>query len=237
MPGFFTDKIKYIYPHPPLNIRIILVVENAVRKAWEILKSEPSKNLYITTATEKQITIALLDIIEKLRATGMVDGFNSREFETVIREGKLTNYNGKHPDKEPDFVFRLREIRTGTEKIQDGIIAECKPVDKAHPVGYVYCKNGLIRFINGDYAWAMQSGMMIGYVDKAYTIFPKLSDPLRKEKKIYNTKKGPDVCLHSKKLKKNEPDVYITIHERMWAYIQTSEKAPDITMRHLWLQK
>ncbi len=236
MAGFFTGKIEYTYPHPPLNIRIILVVENAVRKAWEILKNEPPDDLYLPTATEKLITIALLNIIEILRATENVDGFNSREFETVIREGNLANYNGKHPDKEPDFIFRLTGIRAGTEKVQDGIIAECKPIDAAHPVGSVYCKEGLIRFINGDYAWVMQSGMMIGYVDKSYTIFPKLSDPLFKDKKIYNTTKGPCVCPQSKRLKQ-DPLVYETIHERKWEYPQTGEKASDITIRHLWLEK
>lgn len=236
MAGFFTGKIEYAYPHPPLNIRIVLVVENAVRKAWEILKKEPPGGLYLPAAKEKSITIALLNIIEMLRATENVDGFNCREFETVIREGKLANYNGKHPDKEPDFIFRLTEIRVGTEKVQDGIIAECKPIGAAHPVGSVYCKEGLIRFINGDYAWAMESGMMIGYVDKAYTVFPKLSDPLIKDKKIYNTRKGPYVCPKSKRLKQ-DPLVYETIHERKWKYPQTGEKAPDIAIRHLWLEK
>lgn len=236
MAGFFTGKIEYTYPHERLDIRIVLVVENAVRKAWEILKNEPPEGLCLPAATEKSITIALLNIIEILRAREMVDGFNCREFETVTREGNLTNYNGKHPDKEPDFIFRLREIRAGTEKVQDGIIAECKPIDAAHPVGSVYCKEGLIRFINGDYAWAMQSGMMIGYVDTAYTVFPKLSDPLFKDKKIYNTKKEPYVCSQSKRLKLY-PLVYKTIHERKWKYPQTGEKAPDITIRHLWLQK
>jgi hypothetical protein len=236
MPGFFVGEIKYTYPHPPLDIRILLVLENAVRKAWEILKDNQPNSFYLDSASEKSVTIALLDIMEELRTTGIVDGFSNKEFETVIREGKLTNFDGQHPDKEPDFVFRLTEVRVGTKKLQDGIITECKPVDKAHPVGSNYCKKGLIRFINGDYAWAMQSGMMIGYVDNAYTIFPKLSDSLKKDKGLYNSKGEPVACPLSEKLNIS-PMVYKTIHERKWQYPQNGKKAPDITIRHLWLTK
>ena len=97
-----AGNISFIYPHPPLNIRIILVVENAVRKAWEILKIEPPENMDIFDATEKQITLALLDNLQKLKRAKIVDGFNDREFQAVIREGNLINYNGKHLDKESE---------------------------------------------------------------------------------------------------------------------------------------
>lgn len=236
MSGFFVGKIKYIYPHPPLDIRILLVVESALRKAWRILKRDPPDGFDLQKASEKEITLALLEIMEILRVTGIVDGFSNIEFETITREGKLTNYNGKHPDKEPDFIFRLTEIRVGTEKLQDGIISECKPVDKRHPVGSSYCKKGLIRYINGDYAWAMRNGMMIAYVDSAYSIIPKLSESLCKYKKFYNTLSGPTTCPFSEKLN-SSPIVYETIHERYWNYPQNGEKAPNITMRHLWLTR
>ena len=237
MTGFFTEKVEYKYPHPPLDIRILLVVEDAVRFAWKILKKDQTVEIGLSIASEKQITIALLDTLEKLRQTKIIAGFDSRNFETVIREGNLANYNGKHPDKEPDLVFRLCEIREGTEKLQDGIITECKPIDTTHTVGSKYCKEGIKRFVDGDYAWAMQSGMMVGYVSGNYTIYPKLSDPLKTDKKgIYNTKKMPYICPQSKRLKK-EPTVYITIHKRKWEYPQTGDKAPDIKIRHIWLQK
>ncbi len=234
MAGFFTGKIEYIYPHPPLDIRIILVAEQAIRKAWQILKVEPPEGLNLSNAIEKDITIALLDIIEKLRAAKIVDGFNNEVFETLTREGNIVNYDGMHPDKEPDLIFRLIEIRSNTEKVQDGIFVECKPIDKNHPVGSTYCKNGLTRFLNGDYAWAMQSGMMIGYANKAYTISPKLTTPLNNNKKEYNTKKEPYICPRSQKLN-DKPAVYITRHERTWRYPQNGSKAPNIQIRHLWL--
>lgn len=236
MTGFFTGEVEYKYPHPTLDIRILLVVEDSIRYAWEILRKHPPAGLSLSTASEKEITIVLLKVLEKLRGENIVNGFDSKTFETVIREGNLANYNGKHPDKEPDFVFRLCEIREGTEKLQDGIIVECKPIDIKHPVGSTYCEKGVKRFVDGDYAWAMHSGMMVGYVSENYTIYPKLSDPLKKDKKgIYNTKKMPYMCPQSKRLKK-EPTVYITIHKRKWEYPGTGNKAPEINLRHLWLQ-
>ena len=235
MIGFFTDEIEYEYPHPPISIHILIFVEDAIRYAWNILAQHPPPRFDLQTASEKMITLALLNVLEKLRQANVIDGFNSINFETVIREGNLTNYNGKHPDKEPDLVFRLCEIREGTQKLQDGVITECKPIDGNHPVGSSYCKAGLIRFVNGDYAWAMQSGLMIGYVSGNYTIYPKLSDALQKDHRVYNTKKMPYICQQSKRLKK-EPTVYVTIHDRIWKYPSTGKKAQTIEIRHLWLK-
>ncbi|MCK4820397.1 hypothetical protein KA005_31825, partial [bacterium] len=158
MTGFFTGKVEYKYPHPPFDISILLIVEEAVRQAWKKLKRCVPEELSLSSASEKEITIELLNILENLRGKHIVDGFDSKTFETVIREGNLTNYDGKHPDKEPDLVFRLHEIRAGTENVQDGIIAECKPIDIKHPVGSTYCEKGVKRFVDGDYAWAMHSG-------------------------------------------------------------------------------
>ena len=39
-----------------------------------------------------------------------------------------------------------------------------KPVDDDHATGTHYCDSGINRFVNGDYAWAMQEGMMVAYV-------------------------------------------------------------------------
>ncbi len=235
MIGLFTREIEYEYPHPPLSIHILIFVEDAIRYAWNILRQLPPSSFDLQTASEKKITLALLNVLEKLRQTNVLDGFNSINFETTSREGNLTNYNGKHPDKEPDLVFRLCEIREGTQKLQDGVITECKPIDGNHPVGSSYCKAGLIRFVNGAYAWAMQSGLMIGYVCGNYSIYPKLSDALQKDHRIYNTKKMPYICQNSKILKK-EPTVYVSIHGRKWEYPSTGKKAQTIEIRHLWLK-
>ena len=57
---------------------------------------------------------------------------------------------------------------------QDALFVECKLVGKAHPVGSFYCNKGISRFVDGDYGWAMQEGMMLGYVRHGYTLLGKL---------------------------------------------------------------
>ncbi len=116
MIGLFTREIEYEYPHPSLSIHILIFVEDAIRYAWNILRQHPHPGFDLQAASEKEITLELLNVLEKLRQTNVIDGFNSINFETVIREGNLTNYNGKHPDKEPDLVFRFCEIRAGHTK-------------------------------------------------------------------------------------------------------------------------
>ncbi len=234
--GFFTSGAEYRLPHFPLDIRILLIVEEAVRQAWVLLKKDPPKGFHLNGASEKDITLILVRKLEDLRKSGYIDGFNGGNFETVIREGNLANYSGEHPDKEPDLVFRECGFRPGVEySEQDGVVTECKPIDKKHPVGNAYCKKGLKRFVDGDYAWAMQSGLMIGYVTGNYTIDPKLHDPLEKDKRIYNTRKPPYPCPHSGKMAM-KPTVHISIHERTWSYIESGRKAGNIEIRHLWLR-
>ena len=69
----------------------------------------------------------------------------------------------KNPDKDPDLWFRLRsdEEPTTVLSTHDGLFVECKPVDNSHPVRSDYCDKGLLRFIVGDYAWAMQDALMV----------------------------------------------------------------------------
>ena len=70
------------------------------------------------------------------------------------------------------MLFRLRGDDDTARVIstQNGLFVECKPVDAAHPPGGDYCDAGLIRFVNGDYAWAMQESLMVGYVRDGRTI-------------------------------------------------------------------
>jgi hypothetical protein len=59
---------------------------------------------------------------------------------------------------------------------------ECKPVDRNHPISSCYCKKGLVRFVNGDYAWAMQDALMVGYATERYS-FTKFASVLDDGKK------------------------------------------------------
>jgi hypothetical protein len=84
------------------------------------------------------------------------------------------------------MCFKLRHDERETRPVIpefDALFVECKPVDAKHPVGSKYCDDGLIRFVRGDYAWAMQEGMMLAFARDGRTIakhlIPRMSESAR----------------------------------------------------------
>src|SRR6185369_4391316 len=173
--GFFTQGIEFTLPHPPIPYRTILLLCKVIRKAWQLLEESPPAGFILHVAKEEEITQLLVEIIEnRLRKYGGINGFNKIQFGKVTRAPKITNYNKDHPDKMPDIFFDLKREDMPIISDQDGLFVECKPVDSKHPIYSCYCRGGLIRFVNGDYAWAMQNALMVGYVNGNYS-FDKLA--------------------------------------------------------------
>ena len=108
----------------------------------------------------------------------------------------------------------------------DGLFIECKPIDPNRTLKGQYVNEGINRFVNGDYAWAMPCGMMLGYVIKNYKTPEDLSAILREEK-------------HTSENLKEEPIettvTYQSKHKRDWKYPATNTKPGEICIQHLWL--
>ena len=112
------------------------------------------------------------------------------------------------------------------------LFVECKPVYPDHSAGVHYCTKSIIRFVRGEYAWAMTSALMIGYVRDGYSISPKLIKALEKRKKEVPTIALPYPCQRSKPSNNNEA-VHVSQHSRTFSYVETGQQAPAITLRHL----
>src|ERR1039457_6434807 len=179
--GMFTEGDERIrLPHPPLSLRYHLVVEAAICAAWELMTNHGRSGFNLQTADEDAITLNLYErLYDEIFDNGVVDGFDREVFALVHREPKVRNFSGSNPDKMPDLLVDFIDRPIGVMNSQHGLFIECKPVDADHTVGAHYCDKGIIRFVCGDYAWAMQSAMMIGYARAGYTIIPKLSDALQ----------------------------------------------------------
>ncbi|WP_319406288.1 hypothetical protein [uncultured Desulfosarcina sp.] len=226
--GFFTQGIEYKLPHPKISLRIVLILCKVIRTAWQLLEETPPAGFVRKSADEKIITQLLVEIIEnRLRKNGDVDGFNCALFGKVIRDPKIANVDKMHPDKMPDIVFDLKRDQLPIFSDQDGLFVECKPVDRNHPILSCYCKKGLIRFVNGDYAWAMQDAMMVGYVKDNYS-FKKLASILNHEdySRILNT------TFNSSG---DDPTIYISSHNRYFKWPENNGQACPISVAHLWL--
>lgn len=228
--GFFIQDIEFTLPHPPIPQRTVLLLCNVIRKAWQLLKEKPPSNFYLHLEHEDTITQVMVEIIEnRLRRSGEVDGFNNAIYGRVEREPKITNFNKKHPDKMPDMVFDLNRGKIPILSDQDGLFVECKPVDKNHSILSCYCNKGLIRFINGDYAWAMQNAMMVGYVKESYAL-KNLASVLDNDKKSSNL----NTTIH---FADDEYEIYRSHHIRDFKWLENHGQACPITISHLWLTR
>ncbi len=225
--GFFTHGVEYKLPHKKIQPRTILLICSVIKRAWRLLEEKPPLGFELQSADEDTITQVLVEIIEnRLRKNGEVDGFNRIQFGRVVREPKITNFDKKHPDKMPDIFFDLKREKLPTVSDQDGLFVECKSVDRKHTVLSCYCKKGLIRFVNGDYAWAMQDALMVGYVTAPYS-FKTLASAL-------NGKKSAELKTldHSEMI---DSGIYSSNHNREFEWPENQGKACRIAVFHLWL--
>lgn len=237
VPGFFTSVPDYRLPHPEVPLRLILTTHLALVKAFELLRDRPPAGFILSTAKEDEITRQLHWIMEnRLLGSGEVAGFDTRRIKNVIRAPEVTNHDGLHPAKKPDLVlFLLRRDSLSIIHSHDGIFAECKPIDDDHPIGAHYCDGGIKRFINGDYAWAMQEGMVVGYARGGRTIskdlIPALTSGSRHSELGYPTL--PTVVSTSR-ASKNSEALQTTQHQRCFAWPGGHGNACAIRIFHSW---
>ena len=231
--GFFAAGVDYQLPHPAIDNGVLVVIHNALRRAFALLRD---KELHLGTANEDQVTRQLHWILEDiLRQSGEVPGFDHRIFGKVWRAPEFTNFNGQRPVKKPDLVFEIVRDDTLVLSSQDALFVECKLVDKTHSVGSVYCKTGISRFIEGDYAWAMQEAMMLGYVRNGHSIRsslkPILSSPTYHAKLGHPTRTEliPE-CVSDPLAEK----LHTTTHNRDFDWPHQKGRATPIRLFHSW---
>jgi len=147
-----------------------------------MLRAAPPRGFVLATAHEKVITRQLKDILANdLLPNGTIPGFDKTFFSYVTRDAELTSYDGKHPDKKPDIFVGLQ--RSDGARIiadQDGVFVECKPVDRSHGLTPAYGIEGIRRFVEGEYAWAMTSAFMVAYVRGGFTVARELRANFKK---------------------------------------------------------
>ena len=239
--GFFTLGVhsdQYDLPHPRLGLPVILVLRRVLLKAFEKLRD---RGFPLATEREDRVTEQLFNVLENdLRQTGEIDGFNSTLYDRVVRHAEVTNYSGKKLAKTPDLSFKLRYAEVEPRPVvstHDALFVECKPVDAAHAAGSAYCDDGLIRFVNGDYAWAMQDAMMLAYVRNGRTIAGHLTPAMAEStrKSSLGVAQPLQLCpgLAAAACADAEA-VYLTKHHRIFPWPDGKGSATDITVYHLW---
>jgi len=237
MPQGFYQQEELELPHPPISPSVFLVVEAALRATWELMRTKPSTKLQLLRADEDPVTCELCErLCNEVFNRGVVEGFDRTLFAKPTRETKVSNYDGKNPDKMPDLLIDLVDRPVVRIPAQDWLFIECKPVQSGRSAGAYYCDKGIIRFVHGDYAWAMGEALMVGYVTEECTISKKLIAALKKRGSTIPTVMSPEPCVHSPATTCGEP-THITVHGRRFRYVQNDQPAPPIRLRHLWLRR
>lgn len=237
--GLLTQGVPasaYCLPHPPLDLPVILVVRQVLLRAFEMLME---CGFDLAKEKEDRITTALRNVIENdLRQSGAVSGFDRRRFDTVVRQTQTENFDSTKLAKAPDLWFKLRhddEEPRAVLSTQDALFVECKPVDGDHSAGSAYCDDGLIRFICGDYAWAMPEAMMIGYSRAGRTIpghlVPAMSAPNRLA--TLKTEALPTAVAQTEPSERAET-LYKSRHQRGFSWPDDKGPATEITIYHSW---
>ncbi len=235
---FEESQTGFSLPHPPLSLRSHLIVEAAICATWELMTNRGRTGFDLQNAHEDTVTHELYErLYDEVFDKGVVEGFDREIFASVHREPKVRNFNGDHLDKMPDLLVEFIDRPAGAMNSQHGLFIECKPVDREHPAGSAYCDAGLIRFVLGDYAWAMQNAMMVGYAREGYSLNPKLSEALAAHRKVpIPFSSGPAGCPHTRASAFAE-QVAFSKHQRTFNYVESNLPAGIIVIRHLWLKR
>lgn len=227
----------YRLPHPKIELPVILLVRRVLIEAFALLRQRvpTSSAKPLAAFKEDEVTQALLGIIENdFRQNGSVPGFDRSLFDEVTRQREVENYNFQKTQKRPDMLFKLRTDEEPTTVIstQHALFVECKPVDSSHPAGSDYCDRGLLRFIDGDYAWAMQDALMIGYVRDRRTISNHLI-PAMESRACLQTVSLP--TYHPSTSGDSETEaLHLSVHQRSFPWPDGKGPACEITIYHSW---
>lgn len=229
MRGLMRRTITDPRPYPePFSLAQRAVIELALLDGISRVRQDPS--IDFKTCHEVEINVALEQVLNWMlnNPSKGIRGFSKAIFETIVRGAELEDHNLEMPEKRPDFAFRSCRAWPGLAfPHQCVLLVECKLIDSSRPMSF-YCNKGLLRFVDGTYAWAVRSAYMLGYMrGKGYSPMSHLHKHLQKYGPRYELvgALAPRPGGHAKL-------VYLSVHGRS----KVNRKPGDITIGHLWVR-
>ena len=210
----------------PFSDSQLQTIEEALLVAWSDVHATADEiEVNITARLVRRLDALMNDEAEP------VPGFNADFYETLDRGNELEDYRGEELEKRPDITFRPTGRATNLPgKRHWGLFCECKRVGPKHTAA-TYCKKGLVRFIEGKYAWAVSIAMMVGYACDGYDL-PDTIDT------HFQRKNSPTYDRTTERLEPvgQSSQAWVSIHERRWTYTGADGGVPGpIAVRHVWL--
>jgi hypothetical protein len=214
-------------PRRPLSVRAPQIVsepdisdvhkraiERALRWAWrEVGQRWPQ---IAKSGSEEQITAKIHRVLNEQTANSRRAAPGLHSFETVARGAKVESVDGRI-ELMPDLVFRPPTPPDARNRSDWGYFVECKIIDGTKSVG-LYCKQGVARFTNGEYAAWMPSSALLAYVRDGSRPFATLQPHLATS---FSTRS------HAARV----ADASVSVHGRGALPVP----CVDIALLHLWL--
>lgn len=222
------------FPHA-VHAGVMRVVAAAIHYAWSEIRSNPAKHLVPASKgapAEDRYTEAICQCLHQmlLSEAAMVPGFNSATFDSISRSESLCNFSGFSLNKQPDILIRLADGPLIEARRWVGIYIEAKIVNMANPIGK-YTKEGIDRFIKGEYGWAMQDGMMLAYQVPKHRPINSLAKALRTDAELATVADATGVWLDE--TTNQIVGASCSVHNRKWEYVGGGNPG-NIRIWHLW---
>jgi hypothetical protein len=225
-----APSLRLCAPFPAWKEKDIHLVEHAIVVAWEYLRTDAAAIHVLNGQKEVEISVKLIDILERMLNAESIKGFTGRRFSPPPRGQELEDVTGKELEKRPDISIRL--ISSKPYSNHNSLFFECKRISPTRSVAD-YINEGLMKFCDQRYAWAMSHAGMLAYVQNV-TFTPQANIEL--EKHWGNNPTSFTVAICDPVVEKNGSiDVTITKHQRLLHSLPSGIASGDITVRHLWL--
>lgn len=227
---------EFDLPHPATHPRVFILVHRVLAEAFSVLRTDRGS---LAAMGEDEITAQLYHILENdlyrrrsRRRDDAIPGFDEGHFEAVSRHSGATDYTGERLKKEPDLFFKLKpSFGFRVLPSEYAIFVECKPVDGKHAVGGKYADDGMVRFVKGEYAWAMQDALMVGYV-RSRSIKTHLLPAMRSRQRALKTEKLPAVVPSI--AFPQAAALHVSLHGRSFQWCWGKGKACSMNIYHSW---
>ena len=214
-------------PLAPIADEHIEILAEGLRQAFDDIREHAPAT--VATGEEPEVTALM-----QARLNGLIHE-NSFWRQLVLWVGRGTesiSFDGSHLEKRPDLSIVL----SGADR-RFPLVAEAKIIDApASKTATLYCKKGIRRFVEGEYAWSNREAFMIGYVRDGSSINTTLTDALSTAADLhphhYRVEALP-VPVWS-----GSSDLAWTRHDRDFVYgnQRPPNKPGTISVWHLWLK-
>lgn len=202
-----------------------IILETVTRVWLDLMRDQPTS----LDLDEAEINMVLAARLNNLRSS---DPLWTQLVSTVARGVESISFDGAHLERRPDLSIFL----TGRHP-SFPIVVECKLIDRSTFKGAdLYCRNGLARFVEGQYAWSNREAVMIAYVRDDSTLEAHLAPLLKR------SMSGIADPWHTRELPIASPGALLptasSSHGRPFVYPRRigGNTPGDIAIWHLWLR-